>query len=287
VAEVDRVWEGLARFAATPEWLAALDDPTRVQTALDRVLPGLGRARLSGVRLKPEAWTARCALVPDGGEQVVPLAGTILPPGHGEPASITPPGDRPGNDGWRCWLPELRLELVSTAEQDEKLPALGPLTDPERAGSLLESAIRAGAPAYGDIRILAATPKVARYSPGSRCTVVYRLALPAQPQAATWPDVVVAKTYHRSDKGRIAWDGMRALWRSPLAGSGVVAIAEPLAWLPQLNILVQRAIPHQRTLRAPNAPRGRRSSPRCERCSADSPRWFPTSMAPPTPSFRI
>jgi hypothetical protein len=243
------VWEGLARFAAMPEWLAALDDPTRVQTALDRVLPRLGRARLSGVRLKPGAWTARCTLVPDGAEQAVHLAGTILPPGHGEPESTTPSGDRPGNDGWRCWLPELRLQLVSKTEQDEALPALGLLTDPERAGSLLETAIRVGAPAYRNLQILAATPKVMRYSPGSRCTVLYRLALPAQPQAATWPDMVVAKTYHRSDKGRIAWEGMRALWRSPLAGSGAVAIAEPLAWLPELKILVQGPIPQERTLK--------------------------------------
>src|ERR671938_1944177 len=78
-----------------------------------------------------------------------------------------------------------------------------------------------------------------RYKPNSRCTIRYRLAFPADPAPAPhWPDRVVAKTY-RGDKGQNAYAGMRALWESPLARSEKVRIAEPLAYLPALKVLVQ------------------------------------------------
>jgi hypothetical protein len=247
------MWEALARFAAMPDWLAALDDPTRVRAALARAIPGLREAKLAGVRLKDLTWTARCALTlqePGGRERAVDLAATIVPPGQDEPAATPPTQGPPGGDGWRCWLPELRMELAAATTALAELPALGLLTDPEQARGLLEQAIRRGAPAYAGLRILGCTPKVMRYSPGSRCTISYRLQLPPGPDAAGWPTVVVAKTYHRADKGRIAWDAMRALWRSPLAASPTVAIAEPLAWLPDLNVLVQGPIREQQTLKA-------------------------------------
>jgi hypothetical protein len=87
---------------------------------------------------------------------------------------------------------------------------------------------------------------VARYKPGSRCTVVYDLELPSG-APDEWPRAVVAKTYH-GDKGRTAFDGMRALWASPLRQARV-AIAEPLGFLPAEKVLVQRVIPHRRTLK--------------------------------------
>jgi len=242
------MWEQLDRLAAMPPFLTVLDDPVAVQNALAGAIPGLQRAKLSDLRLTPSGWTGRCALVLDGAEAVT-VAARVVPPGHAEPQPAGSVAGRPGSDGWRCWLPELWLELESRGEDDVALPALVLLTDPERARALLESAIRTGAPRYRDLRILAATPKVMRYSPGSRCTVVYLLRLPRESLAGGWPDVVVAKTYHRSDKGRRAWDGMQALWQSPLGSSSNVTIAEPLAWLPELNVLVQGPIRQEQTLK--------------------------------------
>jgi hypothetical protein len=245
------MWEGLARLARMPDWLAVFDDPARVEAALREAVPELRGAKLSAVRLKPEAWTARCKLVlagADGQERVRYFAGTIVPPGQPEPegtaASVA--GLARGEPGW---LPALRLALVPEPQAETKLAALAALTDPEQARALLERAIREGAPAYRDLRILACQPQLMRYSPGSRATVLYRLDLPAEGRAAGWAEVVVAKTYHRSDKGRTAWDGMRALWRSPLGRSATVAIAEPLAWLPELKVLVQGPVPQEQTLK--------------------------------------
>ncbi|HEV8649719.1 MAG TPA: phosphotransferase, partial [Actinomycetes bacterium] len=98
-----------------------------------------------------------------------------------------------------------------------------------------------------DLRIRSCTPRVMRYKPGSRCTILYQLDYEEGAADPSWPDVVVAKTYH-GDKGRVAWDGMRALWESPMASSGV-AIAEPLAFVPELNVLVQGPIREEQTLR--------------------------------------
>jgi hypothetical protein len=245
------MWQGLDRFAAMPPWLAALADPARVEAALRPAVPGLRRATLGEARLKRDAWTARCELtvaeaVAGGppGERTTHRVATIVPPralpGDGKPAHTTRGEGAAG--------PEARLVLAADADGDAPLPAMALLTDPERARELLERAIRAGAPAYRDLRVLAVTPRVMRYTPGSRCTVLYRLKLPTGADPA-WPETVVAKTYHRSDKGQIAWEGMWALWSSPLARSELVRIAEPLAWLPELNVLVQGPVREERTLK--------------------------------------
>jgi hypothetical protein len=245
------MWEGLGRLAEMPDWLAVFDDHARVEAAFREAVPGVRGAKLSGVRLKQDAWTARCRLVLAGEgdrDRVLHFSGTIVPPREREPVGTTP--STVGlTDGGPGWLPMLRLALVPEPQPETKLEALALLTDPERARALLEQAIRAGSPAYRDLRILACEPRVMRYSPGSRATILYRLEFPAEGRAAAWPDVVVAKTYHRLDKGRTAWDGMQALWRSPLGRSGTVAIAEPLAWVPELKILIQGPIPEDQTLK--------------------------------------
>ncbi len=130
------------------------------------------------------------------------------------------------------------------------LPQLPQLIDPEQARMLLEASMRSGEnPDYRELRIQSCQPRVARYKPGSRCTVLYQLEYAAEPPARhEWPQVVVAKTYH-GDKGQNAYAGMQALWRSPLGASATVRIAEPLAWLPQLNVLVQGPIREELTLK--------------------------------------
>ena len=243
--------EGLARLARMPDWLAVYDDPARVSAALHEAVPGLRGDKLSAVRLKPDAWSARCKLVlggEDGSDRVLWFSGTIVPPGE-EPPAGTPPSAAGLADGGPGWLPALRLALVPEAQAETKLSELARLTDPSEARALLERAIREGTPTYRDLRILACEPRMMRYSPGSRATILYRLDLPDEGRAAGWPDVVVAKTYHRSDKGRTAWDGMQALWRSPLGRSDTVAIAEPLAWMPEQKILIQGPIRQEQTLK--------------------------------------
>jgi aminoglycoside phosphotransferase (APT) family kinase protein len=75
-----------------------------------------------------------------------------------------------------------------------------------------------------------------RNKPG-RCTVRYQLEYPGHADAR-WPNPIIAKTYTK-DKGQNAYTAMRKLWDSPLSRGDVVAIAEPLAYVPEHKVLVQ------------------------------------------------
>src|SRR5919204_1702576 len=235
---------GLQPLGALPAWLEAAAQPERVRSALAR--SGLkpasacaaGELQLEACeikrlrfRAKTRCWVGLYRVTVAGPQpeqrRVVVLRGAIVPPGMEEPAAA---GATPafGEQGWRTYLPDLRLHLQVQPEETE-LTMLPTLTDPDQARALLEQSIRGGPGAYSDIRIAAATPRVMRYIANSRCTIRYHLAYPADLAAKRhWPDRVLAKGY-KGDKGQNAYAAMRALGDSPLARSGTVSIAEPLA----------------------------------------------------------
>lgn len=253
---VPGVREPLERLRKLPRWLAVAVDAERVAASLIRHVPELrdGATRLvecepERVRLKGDAWKVRYRLTLRGSagqERPVILAGSLEPPGS---AALPMETDAVEFDapGWHCHLPELGLRLRNEPT-DEALPALTRLTDPSEACLLLERAI--GAKAYPGIRIRSCRPEVLRYKPGSRCTVRYRLdyADAGAAAAAGWPDTVVAKT-HAGEKGHNAYGGMRALWGTELADGAVVTVAEPLAYLPDLRVLIQGPVPEECTLK--------------------------------------
>lgn len=195
-----------------------------------------------------------------GQSQVISLEGTLLPPGATEPpmAGAQSPfrmtrANQAGRDliaeSWCCYLPDLRLALHSQPQETE-LAALPQLLDPKQARRLLEESMRVGGAAatHGELQIAACTPKVMRYKPGNRCTVLYHLEHRVPTHEQGWPEVVVAKTYN-GEKGRNAFAAMQALWDSPLQRSATVTIAEPLAYVPVLNVLVQGPIQQEATLK--------------------------------------
>jgi hypothetical protein len=241
------VQTALDAFAELPEWLAVVTAPGRVAESLRRVAPELTppRAELTGatvdrLRAKGTEWHVHCrvGLVRDGRPSEVVLVGRLLPPG------ATPTPEVPtvpfGEPGWRCYLPDLRLQLeVEVA--DAALPALPSLVDADHAAAFLQQVLR---DAGHDVDVAGCTPEVVRYKPGSRCTIVYRMDYGGVPG----PDPLVVKT-HQGNKGSTAWDAMRALWASPVATDGVVTLAEPLAYLPDERVLVQGPVPEACTLK--------------------------------------
>jgi hypothetical protein len=249
------LWEGVRRFATLPDWLDAATQPERLVESLVRVVPEFASGAqtilecdIGHVRFKRDVWTGVYELTiagADGAEpRVVALRGTILSPERVE--AHDPQPSRPfGSDGWQAYLPDLNLKL-EMRPPDAALPALPILTDSEQARELLERSIRLAAPRYQDLQIAASAPKIMRYSPGSRCTILYRLEYPAEFADRDWPAIVVAKTY-KGGKGKHAYAGMRALWESEFAHGGVT-LAEPLAFLPDLNVLVQGPILEDQTL---------------------------------------
>jgi phosphotransferase family enzyme len=251
---------GLELFAELPDWLVAIVQPERVRSALERVIPEFasGELALQGceirrMRIKKDRWIGIFQLTVgeshSAPSRVVQTQGTLFPPAADD--RRTTADEQPsipfGIEGWRCYVPELRL-LLETQPPEAALPALPVLTDPEQARATLERGIRDGGVAYQDFRIQSCAPNVVRYKPGSRCTIMYRLAYLPELAGHGWPDLVFAKTY-KGDKGRNAYAGMRRLWESPLGTSDVVTIAEPLAFIPEVNLLVQGPIREEQTLK--------------------------------------
>jgi len=246
------VWSGLDQLASLPDWLNAATDPERVLPALALAIPELVSGALTiSARLKRGDWIGVYTLTfgetHSSGPRVVVLRGTILPPDRLVPPGLTADPPAFGTVGWRSYLPALRIAF-EMEPPDAALASLPILTDPDQARALLERSIRAAAPTYAGLRIEACVPTIMRYTPGSRCTILYRLSYPpARTRGHDWPEIVVAKTY-KGGKGEHAYVGMRALWESPLRHIGGVTLAEPLAFLPDLNVLVQGPIREEETL---------------------------------------
>jgi aminoglycoside phosphotransferase (APT) family kinase protein len=248
---------GLDRLGDLPEWLVAPIQSEPVVAALRRHVPEFAsgqltirRCKLDRLRLKGAVWEALYVLTVDEQDthtsREITLAGTLTPP-NGEWIDV-PSGDPFGSHTWRVHLPELRLDLWISFE-DAALETLPVLSDGEQARALLERSIRACSPVYAHMQIARARPRVARYKPGSRATIVYELEYADGSGAgSSWPDLVVAKTYSK-DKGKNAYEAMRKLWASRLSTGDVVSIAEPLAYIPEHKVLVQGPVRGNRDLK--------------------------------------
>ncbi|HEY6072369.1 MAG TPA: phosphotransferase, partial [Anaerolineales bacterium] len=153
-----------------------------------------------------------------------------------------------GSKDWHAVIPDLNLELW-IKQPEAVLSALGMLTDPEQSRQYLMRTIRAGSANYRDLEIQACHPRIARYKPGSRCTIVYQLDYaPGATDHHRWPELVVAKTY-RKEKGQAAYESMLAFWNSSLNSSDALKIAEPLAYDSELRVMIQGPIRQEKTLK--------------------------------------
>jgi hypothetical protein len=250
----------LEGFAHRPDWLLDALRPEPVIAALTRHVPEFasGALQLSGCAIErlflkdtSGRWRGTGELtvegLPGASQQVVPIRVFLSAPGQAEPATAQQAEPQPfGAEGWRCYLPELRL-LCELEPPEQALEILPQLTDPEASRALLERSISAGAQQYRDMQISDCRPQVLNYKPGSRCTLRYHLEYPAEQAGRGWPATVIAKTY-RGRKGEQAYNGMVALWNSPLATSKSVHISEPLAYVHELKLLVQAPLVEEQTL---------------------------------------
>jgi hypothetical protein len=250
------IWEGLQVFRELPDWMMAARDPERICAALSQAIPEFVSGNLilrecdsSNVRYKSENWKGFYEL-------------TVSKPGEENTSTINLDGvlsapdvnaNRPllvehalGSEGWHAYIPALNLELWPK-KPEGVLSALEMLTDPEQSRQYLMDSIRSASPAYQDLQIEASHPKIVRYKPGSRCTIVYNLDYPRGADHR-WPELVVAKTY-RKEKGQNAYESMRAFWDTGLSSSTLVKIAEPLAYDAELKVMIQGPIRQEKTLK--------------------------------------
>ena len=245
------VLTALLQLAKPPGWLVAVEDLGRVRTDFEGAVPELGagvptlvRVKFKRAHLEDGHWVTlhRLTVLDEGADspREIDIRGVLLAPGTEAPAELA--WSEPFESArWRAYLPDLRL-VVDRQPADVGLPAMPALTDPAAAQATLETALRKGADARaGLLTLAAAAPTVVRYREGLRCTIVYALDYPAA-AATVGPAGVVAKVYE-GDEGRHTYAAMTALWSSPLRFSSTVRIAEPLAFLPEINVVLQELVP--------------------------------------------
>ena len=247
-------FEGVDVFARPPEWLLnALDG--KVADSL-RALPevraagGLSSCRAVGLRLTGAGWSVWYDVTLAGAEardRTVTLSGSLDPTriprsGTAEVSPVSGVALPFGHPAWSATLPDLGLEVRMA--DGASLPALALLAEPSRARALLEQAL--DAQACPGIRISACEPRIVRQAHGERVTLVVQLRYGPGADPG-WPQAVVAKA-HRGEEAAHAFAAMRALWETDLSSGRVVTIAEPLAFIPEHRVLVQRLVPGERTL---------------------------------------
>ncbi len=241
------VLTALLQLAKPPGWLVAVEDVGRVRMDFERAVPELGagvpalvRVKFKRAYLEDGHWVTlhRLTVLDEGADspREIDIRGVLLAPSAEVPAEA---GSEPFESaGWRAYLPDLRL-VVDRRPADVGLPAMPALTDPAAARTTLQTALRNGA--HAELTLATAIPMVVRYREGLRCTIAYSLDYPAG-GATVGPAGVVAKVYE-GDEGRHTYAAMTALWNSPLRFSSTVRIAEPLAFLPEINVVLQELVP--------------------------------------------
>jgi phosphotransferase family enzyme len=251
----------MAQLMSLPDWLLA---PLQAENFIDALSQHVSEFA-SGEWLILSCGIKRFLLKDDGGYwegtynlgvqssstglgQTVLLHGKLTAPWLREPA-ITASNPAPfGSPDWSCFLPEFNLAL-EVEPPEKELPGLAQLTDADQSRLLMERVLREHGRLAADNTITACTPRILSYKPGSRCTIRYELEYATSPDpSAGSPQLVIGKVYRRGSKAQNAYEGMLTLWHSPLADGSTVTIAEPIACLPDLKLMLQATIPGELSL---------------------------------------
>jgi len=251
---------GMAQLMSLPDWLLA---PLQAENFIDALRLQVSEFA-SGEWLVLYCGIKRFLLKDDGGywegtynlevqssstglEQNILLHGKLTAPWFGKPAFTE--SDAPfGSRDWHGFLPEFNLAL-ETEPPEKELPGLAQLTDADQSRVLIERVLRENGRLAPDHTITACTPRILSYKPGSRCTIRYELEYAASSNPSTHPPkLLIGKVYRKGSKAQNAYEGMLTLWHSPLADGTVVTIAEPIACLPDLKLMLQATIPGELSL---------------------------------------
>jgi hypothetical protein len=248
---------GMYALRDLPDWLLAPLQSQQLIDALCRHVSEFVSGELSAQRcsvkrfiLKDESgyWAGIYRLVVKssvtGQEQTVVLYGMFTAPWLVK-STIESAASPFGSPEWRCFLPELNL-FLETERPENKLPLLAQVTDIEQSRLLLEQALHERARLPEDLSIESCTPQILSDKPGSRCIIRYELEYSSP--SGHFPRAMIGKVYRNNRKAQNAFEGMFALWHSSLAESSLVTIAEPIAHLPDLKMMLQATIPAEASL---------------------------------------
>jgi len=123
---------------------------------------------------------------------------------------------------------------------DRKLPGLGRAVNDEDMRTLLSRALAKGQQGTKEA-LPQVRHRVLKHRPGKRCVIEYRIESSGDPEVQR----VIGKLYRKSRGARI-FKNMEALWsaaRTCLHGAPVFTMSEPLAYLPELDMVLQNPVP--------------------------------------------
>jgi hypothetical protein len=241
--------EALHRLAIRPPWLMAVLDPERLVAALDEAIghddgPRPVRCRLDRLFLRNREgrWSGRCVVtVASGGAALrdFPILVTVTAPGCSTAATPGAPGREIGAAGWACELVELGARCESMLhDETAPLPGVAALASETAAVAVLEPVLGPG--------LVGCEVEVLSDKPGRRCTMRARLRWDRDESSR--PRAVILKAYD-DDEGLRSHRVMEAL-RSSVHPDDGVALADSLAYVPELRLGVQSVVPGDESLEA-------------------------------------
>jgi len=191
-----------------------------------RVLWNVYEAELElpgGIEVRPLLWTK--AFFDDG--DCKEYAARIRPLLQGRAGNPLDP------EGWARFYPERNLFLFFYPA-DPVFPALPNVSRADRVLTFLEPLARRQRPGL-DLGAVSVTR--IKYLPEISCILRYDVDL-----GEASPLSIYGKVQH-SRRGQLTYDVMTALWALPARARGDLVLAEPLAYRPELDLLLQSAVP--------------------------------------------
>lgn len=117
---------------------------------------------------------------------------------------------------------------------DRKLPGLLRALDDDAISVLLSAALRGEGSAADFMRARGALVK---YVPGKRAVVVYDLSAPG----TAWHGSKIFGKLYRKERGLAIFNTLQALWQTTLVQRSFFLMPEPLAYVAELGMVLQRA----------------------------------------------
>jgi hypothetical protein len=123
---------------------------------------------------------------------------------------------------------------------DRKLPGLARAQNDEEMRRLLASSLPGCCDGGGNL-LSQLRHQILKHAPGKRCVIEYRLCA----EGESLPRRIIGKMY-RKDRGRVIFENMRHLWQAAAASGISFGMAEPLAYLPEIGMVLQSVVPGRR-----------------------------------------
>lgn len=133
-------------------------------------------------------------------------------------------------------LPPLAMQVYPFAD-DPALPGLARLLEARALPTMLNAALPLCVTGAQQVVRCRVTPL--RYRPGKRCTLRFDLWLRDQASRALVSLTCFGKLYHSAIKAAAVYDEMQQLAGAVAGQHGVLAVAQPLAFLPELPLVLQ------------------------------------------------